>query len=156
MASTLFESFLDRQKASLEEAQKMWQRFFSIPRVVEQAREKKVGMTPHDVVYEEDTLKLLRYRRDTPASYAEPIVVCYALVNRPYILDLQPDKSVIRQLLARGFDVYMIDWGSPTVADKSLRLHDYVCGFIKNVVDFLLEEQGVRNVNLLGYCMGGA
>jgi polyhydroxyalkanoate synthase len=84
------------------------------------------------------------------------VVVCYALVNRPYILDLQPDKSVIRQLLARGFDVYMIDWGAPSAADRSLRLHDYVCGFIKNVVDFVLEREGVKDLNLLGYCMGGA
>jgi polyhydroxyalkanoate synthase len=83
-------------------------------------------------------------------------LVCYALVNRPYILDLQPDKSVIRQLLARGFDVYMIDWGAPTAADRSLRLHDYVCGFLKNVVDFLREQDRVANLNLLGYCMGGA
>src|SRR3954470_6774376 len=156
MASTLFESFLEQQKASIEEAQKMWQRLYSIPRVVEQARETKVGTTPHDVVYEEDTLKLLRYRRDTPATYAEPVVVCYALVNRPYILDLQPDKSVIRQLLARGFDVYMIDWGAPSIADRSLKLYDYVCGFMKNVVDFVRKEEQVDNVNLLGYCMGGA
>ena len=45
--------------------------------------------------------------------YAEPVLVCYALVNRPYILDLQPDQSVVRQLLARGFEVYLIDWGVP-------------------------------------------
>ena len=97
------------------EPQRPWRaRLLSVPRVVEQARETQVGTTPHDVVYEEDTLTLLRYRRETPATYAEPVLVCYALVNRPYILDLQPDKSVIRQLLARGFDVYMIDWGDPS------------------------------------------
>jgi polyhydroxyalkanoate synthase len=156
MASTVLEMIIDQQKASIDEAQKMWKRVFSIPQVIEKARDTKVGTTPHDVVYEEDSLKLLRYRRETPATYTEPILVCYALVNRPYILDLQPDKSVIRQLLARGFDVYMIDWGVPTAADRSLRLYDYVCGFMKNVVDFVLEHQGVRNLNLLGYCMGGA
>jgi polyhydroxyalkanoate synthase len=156
MTGSLFEMFIDQQKAMIDETQKMWQRYFSIPRVVEQARQTKVGGTPHDVVYEEDSLKLLRYRRDTPATYTEPVLVCYALINRPYILDLQPDKSVIRQLLARGFDVYMIDWGSPSAADQSLRLHDYVCGFLKNVVDFVLEKEGVKHLNLLGYCMGGA
>ena len=65
LCSTLL---VDQQKAAIDETQKMWQRFFSLPRVVEQARETKVGGTPHDVVYEEDTLKLLRYRRETPAS----------------------------------------------------------------------------------------
>jgi polyhydroxyalkanoate synthase len=156
MASSLFELFVDQQKAALDQTQKTWQRFFSVPRVVEQARETKVGTTPHDVVYEEDSLKLLHYRRETPALYAEPVLVCYALVNRAYILDLQGDKSVIRQLLNRGFDVYMIDWGTPTEADRSLRLVDYVCGFLKNVVDFVLQEQSVSQLNLLGYCMGGA
>src|SRR3954447_26888816 len=118
MASTLYETFLDQQKASIEEAQKMWQRLYSIPRVVEQARETKVGTTPHEVVYEEDTLRLLRYRRDTPAKYAEPILFTYALVNRPYIVDLQTDRSVIRQFLEAGFDVYLIDWGVPTAAHR--------------------------------------
>jgi polyhydroxyalkanoate synthase len=156
MVSTLFDTLIDQQKASFDQAQKMWERFLSVPRVVEQARETRVGTTPHDIVYQEDSLKLLRYRRDTPATYAEPVLVCYALVNRPYILDLQPDKSVIRQLLARGFDVYMIDWGAPSAADRSLTLHDYVCGFLKNVTDFVCEDQNVKKVNLLGYCMGGA
>jgi polyhydroxyalkanoate synthase len=156
MASSLFELLVDQQKAALDETQKMWQRFFSFPRVVEQARETKVGATPHDVVYEEDSLKLLHYHRDTPALYKEPVLVCYALVNRAYILDLQDDKSVIRQLLNRGFDVYMIDWGTPSEADRSLRLADYVRGFLKNVVDFVLQREHVAQLNLLGYCMGGA
>ena len=115
--------------------------------MVEQACETRVGTTPHDVVYEEDTLKLLRYRRETPAVYAEPVLVCYALVNRPYILDLQPDKSVVRQLLDRGFDVYMIDWGVPSDADRSLTLEDYVCGFLKNVVDFVLQRARVAQTS---------
>jgi polyhydroxyalkanoate synthase len=156
MANSLFELFVDQQKAAFEETQKMWQRFFSVPRVVEQAHQTKVGGTPHDVVYEEDSLKLLRYRRDTPALYKEPVLVCYALVNRAYILDLQDEKSVIRQLLARGFDVYMIDWGTPSEADRSLRLADYVCGFLKNVIEFVLREEHVDRLNLFGYCMGGA
>jgi polyhydroxyalkanoate synthase len=50
----------------------------------------------------------------------------------------------------------MIDWGVPSAADRSLKLHDYVCGFLKNVVDFVLPRHEVSNLNLLGYCMGGA
>ena len=100
------------------------------------ARDVKVGTTPHEIVYEEDTLRLLRYRRDTPAVYAEPVLICYALVNRPYIVDLQPDRSVVRQLLARGFDVYLIDWGVPSAADRSMTLQDYIDGLMKNVADY--------------------
>ena len=85
----------------------------------------------------------------------EPVLVCFALVNRPYILDLQPDRSVIRQLLKRGFDVYMIDWGIPTAADRTLRLQDYVCRFMKNVANFVVNQSDSPKINLLGYCMGG-
>jgi putative ABC transport system permease protein len=74
------------------------------------------------VVLEQRSFKLLRYRRATPATHAEPVLFCYALVNRSYILDLQPDKSVVAQYLKRGFDVYMIDWGIPSIADCHLSL----------------------------------
>ena len=86
-------------------------------------------------------LRLLRYRRDTPAVYAEPVLICYALVNRPYIVDLQPDRSVVKQLLARGFEVYLIDWGVPSAADRSMTLKDYVDGLMKNFADVVLKRQ---------------
>ena len=90
--------------------------------------------TPHDVVFETGTLQAAPLPAETPATYAEPVLFCYALVNRPYILDLQPDKSVVQQYLDAGFDVYLIDWGVPSDADPRLTLEDYVCG--------LLEERG--------------
>jgi polyhydroxyalkanoate synthase len=155
MVNELLDMVLNQQKASFEEALKMWQRLFSMPRVVEQARDNQVCMTPHEVVYEEDQLRLLHYSRDTPPRYAEPLLFSYALINRPYILDLQTEKSVVRQFLARGFDCYMIDWGIATAADQSLTLHDYVRVQMKNVSDFLLDRAHTKQFNLLGYCMGG-
>jgi len=166
MANTLFDMTLDQQKAWFDKALaqqkavyeqtvKMWSRLFAIPRIVDAAREVKVGTTPFDVVYEEDSLRLLRYRRDTPAAHAEPILFCYALVNRPYIIDLQHDRSVIRQFLARGFDVYLIDWGTPSVADRSMQLRDYIDGLMKNCAEFVIREATTPNLHLVGYCMGG-
>ena len=70
-----------------------------------------------------------------PAVYAEPVLICYALVNRPYIVDLQPDRSVVKQFLASGFEVYLIDWGVPSAADRSMTLKDYVDGLMKNCVE---------------------
>jgi polyhydroxyalkanoate synthase len=102
----------DLQAALFAEQRRFWRRLLSLPRVLTLACETRVGTTPHEIVFERGTLKLLRYRRDTPAVHAEPLLFCYALVNRPYILDLQPDKSVIRRYLERGFDVYLIDWGT--------------------------------------------
>jgi polyhydroxyalkanoate synthase len=82
-------------------------------------------------------------------------LICYALVNRPYIVDLQTDRSVIQQLLARGFEVYLIDWGVPTAADRSMTLKDYIDGLIKNCVDVILKRHQIRSLHLVGYCMGG-
>lgn len=106
-------------------------------------------------MHREGTLSVLRYRRQTPATHAEPVLFCYALVNRPYILDLQPGKSVVERYLERGFDVYLIDWGVPTHQDRGLTLNDYVSGRLAKVVDFVLRERGLERLHLLGYCMGG-
>jgi len=132
-----------------------WKRLLSYPRALSVAQETRVGTTPCDVVYEAGTHRLLRYRRQTPATWAEPLLCCYALINRPYILDLQPDRSVVRQYLAQGFDVYIIDWGAPTHSDRGLTLEHYVCGFLKEAVQLIVREHGRSDLHLLGYCMGG-
>jgi len=114
-ASGLFAEFFAEQRRN-------WRRVLNAPSVGAFALGTKVGTTPHDVVFETGPVRLLRYRRDTPARYAEPLLLCYALINRPYILDLQPDKSIVARYLAEGFDVYLIDWGVPSPADNRLTL----------------------------------
>jgi polyhydroxyalkanoate synthase len=155
MTTALFDAFLDLQRTTHREGLRTLQRWANLPKVPEIARDVQVATTPHDVVYECDSLKVLRYRNEHSIDLAEPLLICYALVNRPYILDLQPERSVIRQMLKRGFDVYLIDWGIPSAADRSLRLQDYVCGFLKGVTDFVCNHSGSQRVNLMGYCMGG-
>jgi polyhydroxyalkanoate synthase len=131
-----------------------WDRFLKALQIPHVKPELTMGTTPHEVIYQEGTLRLLRYCNDK-VTVAEPILICFALVNRPYVLDLQGDRSVVRQLLDRGFDVYLIDWGTPTDADRTLRLEDYVCGLLKNVTDFVCKHTSNTQLNLLGYCMGG-
>lgn len=155
MTNPMLDMLLEFQTKAQTEAWKTWQRWMNVPKVPRIAQDVQVATTPHDVVYEEGSLKLLRYRNEHSIDLAEPILVCFALVNRPYILDLQPDRSVVRQLLKRGFDVYLIDWGIPTAADRTLSLYDYVCGYMKNIADFVCEHSDSPQLNLLGYCMGG-
>ncbi len=118
------------------------------------ASQTRLKPTPCDVVYERGTMKLLHFRGHV-TKFAEPILICYALVNRPYILDLRDDRSVVRRLCNAGFDVYLIDWGVPTDADRTLHLYDYVCRLMKDAVDEVCVRAHSPNVNLLGYCMGG-
>ena len=84
-----------------------------------------------------------------------PILVVYALINRSYVLDLQPDKSWIRSLLSQGFDVYLIDWKAPTVVDKYVSFDDYVNCYVDDCVDMVLKKTQVDKLTLHGYCMGG-
>ncbi len=155
MNSSFIEFAFETQKKAWEEGFKQWNRLLNAPSVPEHAMQVHVADTPHDVVYEKNALKLIHYHRDTPAIVSEPVVICYALVNRPYILDLQPERSVVRRLLDGGLDVYLIDWGVPTAADKTLGLEDYVCGSMRKVADVVCARSEMPNFNLLGYCMGG-
>jgi len=130
------------------------------PDQAERMDEVDVGETPSEVIYSENKLDLLRYDPgaagiEPEESHDTPILIVYALINRPYILDLQPGRSVVRRLLEGGFDVYLIDWGEPSQLDASLTLEDYVDRYIDNCVDAVREDAGVDSVNLLGYCMGG-
>ncbi|UCF08742.1 MAG: class III poly(R)-hydroxyalkanoic acid synthase subunit PhaC [Thermoplasmata archaeon] len=117
--------------------------------------EIKVGTTPHEVVYQDGKMRLLHYLPLTQKQHPVPLLVVYALINKPYILDLQPDRSVIRRLLSEGFDVYLIDWGSPTPGDRYLTLDDYVNWYIDDVVDFIRTRHDLDTISVLGYCMGG-
>jgi polyhydroxyalkanoate synthase len=131
-----------------------WERLLSCPQALSVALDTRVGTTPSDVIHDSGRHRLLRYRRETPAAWREPVLFCYALVNRPYILDLQPERSIVRQYLESGFDVYMIDWGVPAQDDRRLTLEHYVC-YLQSAVEHVLRASGRERLHLLGYCMGG-
>ena len=114
-----------------------------------------VGITPSEMIFREDKMNLIHYIPTVEKTHPVPILIVYALVNRYYILDLQPDKSVIKKLLDEGFDVYVIDWGYPSGVDRYLTLDDYVNGYINNAVDKIRERSGLDKITLLGVCQGG-
>lgn len=114
-----------------------------------------VGTTPAEIIFCEDKIKLVHYIPTVQKQIQTPILIVYALVNRYYILDLQPDKSVIRKLLDEGFDVYVIDWGYPSGSDRYLTLDDYINGYLNNAVDKIRDISGMNKITLLGVCQGG-
>lgn len=117
--------------------------------------EVDVGITPKDLVYEEDKLRLYHYKKEGESTCKIPVLIVYALVNRQYMLDLQPDRSIIRNLLQHGTDLYIIDWGYPTKADMYLTLDDYINGYLGNCVDFVRKTTKNDKINLMGICQGG-
>jgi len=140
----------------LKEWQNFTRKMLALPKVIQIARQIRVGATPTQTVYREDKLRLLRYEWDAPKRFKTPLVVVFALVNRPYILDLKKSKSVVQHFLDAGFDVYNVDWGIPTHGDRFLSLEDYVQCYMDHVVDEVRQRCRCDRINVLGYCMGGS
>src|ERR1700722_9662147 len=114
-----------------------------------------VGTTPADVVHAENKWKLLRYRRSSPAKLRTPVLFVPSLINRHYVLDLLPGKSFAEWLLAQGYDVYCIDWGTPGAEDKFLSFDEVADGYIGRAIRKACATSGAPKAHVLGYCMGG-
>lgn len=139
----------------LQQWETLCKKMAAMPKVLEVARKVRVGVTPSETVFRRDTLKLQHYLSDRAPTHQTPLVCVFALVNRPYILDLKTGKSVIAHFVDGGFDTYKIDWGVPSHAERFLNMNDYVEGYLHEVIDHVRERTGSDKVNLLGYCMGG-
>lgn len=120
-----------------------------------QITEVDIATSPKTEVYAEDKMKLYRYDRETDATLKTPVLIVYALVNTYKMLDIQPDRSYIRNLLGLGLDIYLIDWGFPNKADRFLDMDDYVNGYINNCVDFIRKKHRMEKINILSICQGG-
>jgi len=116
------------------------------------------GVSPTEVVYEEDKLKLRHYLplEGKKPTNKTPLLIVYALVNRPYMTDIQEDRSTIIGLMEAGQDIYLVDWGYPDKADRFLTLDDYINGYLDRCVDAICERHGIKKINILGICQGGA
>lgn len=118
--------------------------------------EISTGATPTKIVYCEDKMTLHRYVSPYGKPHnAVPLLIVYAMVNRPYMADLQEDRSLIRGMLNAGQDVYLIDWGCPDRADRYLTLDDYINGYLDRCVDVICERHNIEQINMLGICQGG-
>lgn len=113
------------------------------------------GATTKQEIWRDGKTKLYRFIGDQTPIAKIPLLISYALVNRPYMVDLQADKSLVRKLLALGEDVHVIDWGYPERSDRFLSLEDYIERFIGGAVDHLRDAHNVGAINLLGICQGG-
>jgi polyhydroxyalkanoate synthase len=116
--------------------------------------EADVWPSSFEVLDEEGIFRLLLYHPLGKRRFKTPLLIVYAFINRPYILDLYPEVSVVRRYLEAGFGVYMIDWGYPTRVDKYLRIDDYV-DYIEKCIESIKEREKVDRISLHGYCLGG-
>jgi polyhydroxyalkanoate synthase subunit PhaC len=114
-----------------------------------------IGATPRDVVWTHRKTTLYRYR-STNRRHALPVLLVFALINRPDIFDLRPGHSFVEYLLEEGFDVFLIDWGIPGDEDSDMGLDSYVCDELPWGIRETLRASGQEELSLIGWCIGGA
>ncbi len=117
--------------------------------------ELAIATAPKDEIFAADMMRLYHYRPQAKKPLRIPVLIAYALVGRYQMIDLEPERSFVRRLLARGLDVYAIDWGLPKRAQRWLTIDDYVNAYLDDCVDVVARHSGVDKINLLGICQGG-
>ncbi len=116
----------------------------------------QVGLTASDVVFHDNKWSLLRYRpRPAGVAFRTPLLLVPSLINRHYVLDLMPGKSLAEYLVAQGHDVFCIDWGTPGDEDRFLTFDDIVDGYLGRALRQTARLTGSLRAHVLGYCMGG-
>lgn len=143
-------------KDALDEVSRFTQKLTASTKVLREVDDVTYGATEKEEIYREDKLVLYRFKGDKTPTAKVPILIVYALVNRPFMTDLQADRSLVRNLLAHGEDVYLIDWGYPDAADRYTSLDDYINGYIRRCVDQVARRHDLAKINILGICQGGA
>lgn len=121
------------------------------------SRESKTGTTPCEIVYRKRKARVYHYLPGRKGRHSPPILLIYALINKPYIFDLRPEESFIRFLAEEGFDVFLLDWWGipPSDEDQALSFYELCDEYIEEAVSRVTRLTGHPGVTLLGYCMGG-
>lgn len=110
-------------------------------------------VTPYEVIYEGGKLSLRHYQA-VGSAFSTPIVLLYPLIKRPFVLDLEPGRSVVQSLTRQGFEVFLTDWRSPTSADSWRGFDAYVNQDLADAVRAVHLRPGAQHVTILGYCLG--
>lgn len=138
-----------------EDALRMQQKLGAALQTLRDVGDFDYGATTKQEVWRDGKVVLYRFIGEKAPTATVPLLIAYALVNRPYMVDLQANRSIVKGLLERGEDVYILDWGYPDRSDRFLTLEDYIERFLGGAVDHLRRSSGLDAINLLGICQGG-
>ena len=115
-----------------------------------------IAQTPKETVWTLNKAKLYRYTPVVPVEQRHPVplLLVFALMNRPSIMDLRPGHSFVEFMVKRGFDVFLLDWGAPGLEDKHLSFDDYALEYIPRAVRKMKTITDCEEFSLLGWCIG--
>ncbi|MFC0632727.1 class I poly(R)-hydroxyalkanoic acid synthase [Brevundimonas balnearis] len=116
---------------------------------------ENVATAPGQVVWRDELFELIQYDAATDQQHAVPLLIFPPWINKFYILDLQPENSMIRWLSAQGFTVFVCSWVNPDIDKAEFGFDDYLHKGIYRAVEKTLEQSGSDRVNTVGYCIGG-
>lgn len=116
---------------------------------------ENLATTPGAVVFRNRLLELIRYQPTQPSVHRTPIVIVTPWINKFYVLDLTPRKSMVRYLLDQGFDVYITSWRNPDASFAEVGFDDYLTEGVDAAVQAARELSGAEQVHAAGYCIGG-
>jgi polyhydroxyalkanoate synthase len=115
-----------------------------------------IAQTPKEVIWRLNKAKLYRFIPVLPKEkrHPVPLLLVFALMNRPHILDLRPGHSYVEFMINRGYDVYLLDWGAPGIEDKNLTFDDYTLNYLPRAIRKMKMVSGATEFSLLGWCIG--
>ncbi|WP_424988741.1 PHA/PHB synthase family protein [Microbulbifer sp. S227A] len=116
---------------------------------------RDLATTPGKVVYQNDLMQLIQYDPMTRSQNRRPMLFVPAWINKYYILDMRPDTSLVRYLVARGHTVFVISWVNPTAEHAGKSFEDYMREGPLAALDAIEQATGEREANILGFCIGG-
>jgi polyhydroxyalkanoate synthase len=115
---------------------------------------KNLATTPGSVVLRTDVMELIQYRPTTDEVHRRPLLIAPPQINKFYVFDLVPEKSIIRYCLEAGLQTFAISWKNPTAAERGFGLDTYVAA-LEEAVDAMRAITGSEDVNIWGSCSGG-
>jgi polyhydroxyalkanoate synthase len=116
---------------------------------------KNLALSPGKVIFRNRLIELIQYTPTTQTVFPEPVLIIPAWIMKYYILDLQPQNSMIRFLVERGHTVFAISWRNPTAEDADLGMDDYRKLGVMAAIDTISECMPDRRIHATGYCLGG-
>ena len=116
---------------------------------------RDVATTPGSVVFENELMQLIQYAPSTAKVHRRPLLIVPPCINKFYILDLQPDNSLVAHAVAQGHTVFLVSWRNVAAAQGHLRWDDYLEFGVIAAIDTARAITGADRVNALGFCVGG-